>query len=127
MTTLFEYQAEAAASTRVRASDPATSQQAAATTAEQLAPARAEVLLEIGWFGGTGANREDVANLLGKDRSCVSRRITDLCQMGLVADSGRTEVGKAGRPLTLWVLTDQGRIVWRRIRAEHGLTEPEFA
>lgn len=112
--TLFDdWQTEAAATTRVRVTDPMPSQAAAAMTPAQLAPARAEVLEVIGrWRVIT---RNDAAKYLGRDRSCISRRITDLVEGGYVEAAG--VVAGNGRPLTMWALTDEGRKVYERLVA----------
>lgn len=94
---------------RTRRSDPQTSRDAAASlTPEALGREQGRVLRAISMHAGE-AIRDQVAMYLSADRSCVSRRITDLRDLGLVEDSGRTRPGPSGRQQTVWCLTDAGR------------------
>jgi predicted ArsR family transcriptional regulator len=90
----------------VRATDPPTSVAAAASLdAATLGRQKARVLDAVRTFGGR-ATREQVAQLLGHDRSCISRRITDLVRDGLLEDSGDTARGGSGRAQTVWMLRE---------------------
>ena len=94
---------------RWRASDPATSRKAAESLdPDTLAREQRRVLRAIVMHEGR-AIRDQIASHLSADRSCVSRRITDLCAAGLVEDSGTTRPGVSGRQQTEWALTDKGR------------------
>jgi len=101
-------------SRRYRHADPVTSRAAAESlTPEALGKEQGRVLRAISMHAGE-ANRDQVASYLSADRSCVSRRITDLRDSGLVEDTGRTRPGPTGRQQTVWALTDAGR---RRVEA----------
>lgn len=89
-----------------RMSDPATSHAAAASLdAATLGRQKQRVLDAVRTFGGR-ATREQVAQHLGADRSCVSRRITDLVRDGHLEDSGDTAPGWSGRAQTVWMLRE---------------------
>jgi DNA-binding MarR family transcriptional regulator len=81
-----------------RTTDPDTCRDAVPA---DVGPECARVLQVIRDYGG--ATRGQVASHLGADPSCVSRRITDLRQAGLVADSGERARGLAGRRQIVWV------------------------
>lgn len=85
--------------------------QTSATAAASLDPGRVATRCErylsvIVAAGSGGATRDDVAAAVdarGAEDRALARRITDLCQAGLVVDSGRTRPGESGRPQTVWV------------------------
>jgi len=96
-------------SRRYRATGPATSRQAAESLSpEALGREQGRVLKAI-WMLQGEAIRDQVATHLSADRSCVSRRITDLRDGGLVVDTGRTRPGPSGRQQIIWSLTVEGR------------------
>jgi len=82
----------------VRTGDPDTSRDA---VPDDVGPECARVLRVIRDY--RGATRSQVASQLGADPSCVSRRITDLRQAGLVKDSGERSPGKRRKPQIVWV------------------------
>lgn len=109
--------------TRARVTDPDTSQEAASASSEHLAKENARVLRSIAMHQGVSveaatATRSTIATDLACEGGEVSRRITDLVEMGLVVDSGRRLPGRRNRPCTVWILTDAGRATWERMKAE---------
>jgi hypothetical protein len=87
----------------VRATDPLTSQAAAASMrGRPLSKQRAQVLSFIR-ASNTGATAFEISVVLEMQQSVVARRCTDLHELGLIVDSGRTRPGSTGRQLTVWV------------------------
>lgn len=97
----------------VRTTDPETSHAAAASIVPGLSTQRAQVLALIqqvdGIYSDGGATAYEVAARSEIQQSVVARRMTDLHQLGLVRDSGRTRPGSSGRQLIIWMLTEAGR------------------
>ena len=90
---------------RYRNHGPSTSRDAALSlTAQRLASACQEVLDTIKASGAQGATTDDVCVALDKLelKSSVSRRITDLAEMGLVECVGKRP-GRAGRNQQVWI------------------------
>lgn len=102
----------------VRATDPDTSHQAAASMAgAPVSGQRLRVLTAIDEFERrnphrNGATAADVVMVMAysghaPQQSVVARRCTDLRELGLITEAG-TRPGTTGRQLTVWRLTEAG-------------------
>ena len=85
-----------------RHGDPWTS--TAAARAKDPGPDQAAIYAALVANGGTGTVDTASAALPHRDRGAVSRRITDLADMGLIRDSGEVEMGSRGRYVTRWTV-----------------------
>lgn len=95
--TLFD--AEITAGT-ARKADPYSSRQAA----KQVRPGRAHaaILAAFTTAGGTGTLDSACAALPKLLRSSVSRRLSDLKDMGRIRETGEYVVGEYGQPIAVW-------------------------
>ncbi len=84
---------------RARRTDPRTSKAAAASMSEHvLGKQRSEVLAVVNAYPKShGATAFEVASCTGYQQSVCARRLTDLCELGLVLDSGKTRAGSSNR------------------------------
>lgn len=100
----------------VRTSDPHTSRDAAAS----LDPAtlgRQQAAVIASLAARREATCEEIAGDVGNYPNRVARRITDLHDLGLVADTGSTRAASSGRQQIVWHLTDAGRARAQEIAA----------
>ncbi len=88
----------------VRASDPSTSHDAAASMDETaLSRQRGEVLGFVRWRSELGTTAYEVSLAYPIQQNVAARRLRDLCELGFVKDSGRTRPGSSGRHGIVWV------------------------
>lgn len=64
---------------------------------------RRRVLSVISDSGSIGVSTLHIANVLGLPVNCVSGRITELAEHGLVKDSGLRCINPSGKRATLWI------------------------
>lgn len=92
---------------RARFNDPGTSHAAASAIRPVLGAECARVLAEVVERGNRGATAYEVVQALrshgiDRDQNVVARRLTDLRDAGLAADTGCRRPGKSGRQLIVW-------------------------
>jgi len=83
-----------------RASDPATSHQAAAQARELAAKHHRAIVAALEAHGPHG--KDGIARLIGIDGVAVCRRLTELQRMGRIAPTGRVVASAAGRSEREW-------------------------
>ena len=101
--TLFDAPITAGSS---RQSDPWSSREAA----KQVRPGKAHRAIRdhLVTIGGTGT-LDDACEAVTMLRGSVSRRLSDLDEMGWIESTGAYAPGRYGTPLTIWRVTDKGR------------------
>lgn len=89
-----------------RQSDPWSSREAA----KQVNPGKAHRAIRdhLVAIGGSGT-LDDACQAVTMLRGSVSRRLSDMEQMGWLENTGRHVEGAYGMPLAVWSLTDKGR------------------
>lgn len=89
-----------------RSADPWSSREAA----RQVNPGRAHRAIRdhLVAIGGSGT-LDDACNAVSMLRGSVSRRLSDLADMGWIRPTGEHVEGAYGKPLAVWRLTDKGR------------------
>lgn len=70
---------------------------------EKLPFTRKKVFDVIKNHGDFGATTVTLSMVLGWPINCVSGRVTELCDAGLIRDSGRRGVNPSGKKAVLWV------------------------
>ncbi len=93
----------------VRPSDPQTSKDAAESMKPALSTQRRSVLSYVIAKGSDGATAYEIAVSLGAQQNVISRRLTDLVQLGLAEPNGRLRPGATGRNGLVFVVTPKGR------------------
>jgi hypothetical protein len=81
----------------------ATSVEAAEAIEPKAATLRGQVLSYLKGCGASGATDEEIQAALELNPSTQRPRRIELCNLGLVRDSGRTRLTKAGRKAVVWV------------------------
>jgi hypothetical protein len=86
----------------------ATSVEAAEAIEPKVGTLRRAVLQFIRQRGSDGATDEEIQLALNWNPSTQRPRRVELCNLGLVRDSGRTRLTKAGRKAVVWIATGGG-------------------
>ena len=94
----------------VRATDPATSHDAAASIQTQLPTQRAQVLCLVAAHP-EGVTAYEASHLLMRQQSVMSKRLSELHHSGLVEALPRTRRGGSGRKLTVYGITEHGMTI----------------
>jgi predicted ArsR family transcriptional regulator len=88
-----------------RRGDPDTSHAAARTL--RVKTLMRELLLLFGTYDGL--TNQEAADLLGMEFHRVSKRLSDLDNLGFIEDTGRRRAGRSGRAQMVRQITDAGR------------------
>lgn len=83
-----------------RRSDPPSARLAART----VRPGKAHTAILAAFDGGTGTLDDACDALPNLLRSSVSRRLSDLAEMGLLRMTGRMVEGRYGQPIAVWAV-----------------------
>ena len=100
-----------------RHTDPATSHAAGESMAPHVPHDQALVLTAIHLAGDRGATAHDVRTHmrevldLDRDQNCVSKRMSELKDAGLIRETGEERPGRTGRMCTVCVCTVHGERV----------------
>lgn len=91
---------------RARRDDPPTSHAAARSMKPDVLSKQRTAVLNVVKAYPHGATAYDVHGSLGIQQSVAARRLTDLHELGLIFDTGRTRPGSTNRELIVWEPTD---------------------